>query len=258
MGEGFREIQENQKKIPHLSIMTDKKDVFGNALWEYHQSPGHQKLITWTSLTKEDPVPLSYFFRTYDQMPSIEQRALDISHGKILDIGCGAACHGLYLQNERKLSVLGLDNSPTAIKVAAERGLLKTVHQSIFDFQGETFDTLLLLMNGPGVCGSLERLQLLLEKLKSILNPGGQILLDSSDLIYLFDESPEAEKIIPANQYFGELEYGVRFENNTDNFPWLYVDFGLLSQIAQQAGLETSLVLEGENWDYLARLTMEY
>ena len=238
--------------------MTDKKDVFGNALLEYHKSPSHQELITWTNLTEEDPVPLSYFFRTYDQMPSIEQRALEMSHGKVLDIGCGAGCHGLYLQNERKLSVLGLDDSPTAIKVASERGLLKTVNKSIFDFQGEKFDTLLLLMNGPGVCGSLERLQLLMEKLKSLLQPRGQILLDSSDLIYLFYESPEGEKIIPADQYYGELQYGVRFEKNTETFPWLYVDFGLLSHIAQQAGLETTLCLEGENWDYLARLTMEY
>ena len=238
--------------------MTDNKDVFGNALWEYHQSPGHQEIITWTSLTEEEPVPLSYFFRTYDQMPPIEQKALEMTHGKVLDVGCGTGCHGLYLQNERKLSVLGLDNSPAAIKVAAERGLLKTTSQSIFDFNGDTFDTLLLLMNGPGICGSLKRLQLLLEKLKSLLNPDGQILLDSSDLIYLFDESQEGEKIIPASQYYGELEYGVQYKNNTETFPWLYVDYGLLSHTARQVGFETTLVLKGENWDYLARLIREY
>lgn len=238
--------------------MTVKKEVFGNALWDYHQFPGNQKLITWTSLTEEDSVPLSYFFRTFDQMPPLEQKALEMSQGKVLDIGCGTGCHGLYLQEERKLSTVGLDNSPAAIKIATERGLFHTIHQSIFDFQGATFDTLLLMMNGPGICGSLDRLQVLLEKLKSLLNPGGQILLDSSDLIYLFDETPEGEKIIPASQYYGELQYGVRYKNNSETFPWLYVDFGLLSQTAHQTGLEAHLVLEGENWDYLARLTMEY
>ncbi len=238
--------------------MTEKKDVFGNALWDYHLSPGNQKLITWTSLTEEDPLSTSYFFRTFDQMPLLEQKAMKITHGKVLDVGCGAGSHSLFLQNERNLSVTGLDNSPAAIKVTSERGLLQTVQQSIFDFNGDTFDTLLLLMNGLGICGSLERLQLLLEKLKSLLNPKGQILLDSSDLIYLFDESPEGEKIIPANHYYGELEYGLRYKNNTETFPWLYIDYGILSHTARQVGFETTLVLEGENWDYLARLIREY
>ena len=239
-------------------MMIEKKDVFGNALWDYHQSPGDQELITWTSLTEEDPVPISYYFRTFDQMPFLEQKALEITYGKVLDVGCGAGSHSLFLQNKRNLSVTGLDNSPLAIKITAERGLLHTVQQSIFDFHQDNFDTILLMMNGPGVCGNLERLQLLLEKLKSLLNPKGQVLLDSSDLIYLFDETPEGEKIIPANHYYGELEYGLLYKNNTQTFPWLYIDYDLLSHTAYQVGFKSTLILEGENWDYLARLIREY
>jgi len=238
--------------------MTDNNDVFGKALWQYHQSSADQELITWTNLTEEDPVPLSYFFRTFDQMPTLEKKALELARGKVLDIGCGSGCHSLYLQNEKKLNVVGLDSSASAIRVATDSGLLQTINQSIFDFKGNTFDTILLLMNGPGICGSLDRLQLLLDKLQTLLNPRGQILLDSSDLIYLFDETSEGEKIIPANQYYGELQYGIRFENNTETFPWLYVDYGHLSHSAHQVGLEAQLLLEGENWDYLARLTKEY
>lgn len=239
-------------------MMIEKKDVFGNALWDYHQSPGDQELITWTSLTEEDPVPISYYFRTFDQMPLLEKKALEITYGKVLDVGCGAGSHSLFLQNKRNLSVTGLDNSPLAIKIAAERGLLHTVQQSIFDFHQDNFDTILLMMNGPGVCGNLERLQLLLEKLKSLLNHKGQVLLDSSDLIYLFDETPEGEKIIPANHYYGELEYGLLYKNNTQTFPWLYIDYDLLSHTAYQVGFKSTLILEGENWDYLARLIREY
>ncbi len=95
------------------------------------------------------------------------------------------------LTKQKKLSVVGIECSHAAIRVVTERGLLQTVNQSIFDFKGDTFNTLLLLLNGPGICGSLDRLQLLLEKLQRLLNPGGQILLDSSDLIYLFDETAE-------------------------------------------------------------------
>ena len=115
--------------------MSEKKDVFGNALLEYFQYPRNQKLITWTSLTEEDPVPISYFFRAYEQMPALEQKAMEISCGKILDVGCGTGCHSLYLQNQRKFEVTGIDNSTGAIKTASQRGLLNTVNQSSFDYE---------------------------------------------------------------------------------------------------------------------------
>ena len=236
--------------------MSEKKDVFGNALLEYFQYPRNQKLTTWTSLTEEDAVPISYFFRAYEQMPALEQKAMEISCGKILDVGCGTGCHSLYLQNQRKFEVTGIDNSTAAIKTASQRGLIHTINQSIFDYEKDTFDTILLLMNGTGICGQLETLELFLNKLKSLLNPKGQILLDSSDLIYLFDQTRKGEKIIPASNYYGEVQYGVRFKNEIETFPWLYVDFGLLRQTAHQVELETELILEGKNWDYLARLTM--
>jgi SAM-dependent methyltransferase len=239
-------------------MMDKNKDVFGTALWEYHQSPHRQELITWTSLTEEDTVPLSYFFRDHDQMPVLEQKAIELSKGRVLDIGCGAGSHALYLQNQKKIEVIGLDSSSGAIKTASSRGLIQTVHQSIFDYQEGHYDTLLLLMNGTGICGSLHNLKTLLEKLKSLIHSHGQILLDSSDLIYLFDETPQGEKIIPASSYYGELEFGIRYQNQTETFPWLYVDFDLLSHTAHEIGLTAQLICEGKNWDYLARLVREY
>jgi 2-polyprenyl-3-methyl-5-hydroxy-6-metoxy-1,4-benzoquinol methylase len=191
-------------------------------------------------------------------MPLIEQKALELSYGKILDVGCGAGSHSLFLQNQKKLNVIGLDNSAGAVRSSKERGLIETVHQSIFDYQTKTFDTILMLMNGIGICGRLEKLEVLLKKLKRILNPDGQILLDSSDLIYLFDETTAGEKIISAESYYGELEYGIKYQDQIETFPWLYVGFDLLSHAAKSTGLAIELILEGENWDYLARLTREY
>ncbi|NBS19008.1 MAG: class I SAM-dependent methyltransferase [Flavobacteriia bacterium] len=233
-------------------------DVFGQALWDHHQTPTDQNLITWTSLTEEDHLPIGYFFRSFEQMPPLEQKALALARGKVLDIGCGAGSHALYLQNEKKLEVVGLDSAPGAIKTAAARGLYHTQLQSVFDCKDKDYDTLLLLMNGPGICGRLQRLGALLEKLQELLKPGGQVLLDSSDLIYLFDETPEGEKIIPANHYYGELQYSIRYKQQSQTFPWLYVDFDLLAYHAQQKGWKSELIIEGENWDYLARLTKVY
>jgi|MEHZ01.5.fsa_nt_MEHZ011561778.1_5 SAM-dependent methyltransferase len=235
-----------------------KSDVFGEALWNHFNYPKSKELITWTDLTEEDPVPLSYFFRGFMEMPKLEQHALELTKGKTLDIGCGSGCHSLYLQNEKEIEVTGIDNSRGAIKTAKKRGVKSLIQSSIFDCDTASYDTLLLLMNGPGICGRLEKLGELLLKLKSLLSENGQILLDSSDLIYLFDETPEGEKIVSGEQYYGELDYGIRFEGETETFPWLYVDFGNLSHFAKEVGLKAKLILEGENWDYLARLTREY
>ena len=237
--------------------MSNKLDLFGKALWDYYKKKGANKIITWTSLTEEDPILLSYFFRSFDEMPKLEQKALKLSKGKVLDVGCGAGSHSLYLQNKMKLEVFGIDHSPGAIATANARGLKNTIEQSIFNYKEEIFDTILLLMNGPGICGKLKHLRGLLIHLASLLDYGGQILLDSSNLIYLFDQTESGERILPASNYYGELEYGISYDNKTITFPWLYVDIENLKQAASEAGLITHIIMRGENWDYLARLVKE-
>ena len=190
-------------------------------------------------------------------MPKLEQQALKLSKGKVLDVGCGAGCHSLYLQNKMKLEVFGIDHSPGAIATANARGLKNTIEQSIFSYKEETFDTILLLMNGPGICGKLKNLRDLLIHLASLLDYGGQILLDSSNLIYLFDQTESGERIVPASNYYGELEYGISYDNKTITFPWLYVDIENLQQAACEVGLIAHIIMRGENWDYLARLVRE-
>ena len=229
-------------------------DLFGKALLDYHRSPGKQQLLTWTSLTEEDPVPLAYFFRNYKEMPAIEQKALALSHGKVLDIGCGSGSHSLYLQNEKGLTVSALDSSFGATQIAKERGIKQVFHQSILDFKEGNFDTLLLMMNGLGVAKDFQGVLPLLNHLKSLLAPKGQILLDSSDLIYLFDEE-EQKDWRAAETYYGALDFGISFKKETEEFPWLYLDFDYLSQMAELAGLQCEKVLDGPHYDYLARLT---
>jgi|TARA_S200000501_G_scaffold146611_1_gene138414 SAM-dependent methyltransferase len=237
--------------------VSNKLDLFGKALWDYYKKKGANKIITWTSLTEEDPILLSYFFRSFDEMPKLEQKALKLSKGKVLDVGCGAGSHSLYLQNKMKLEVFGIDHSPGAIATANARGLKNTIEQSIFNYKEEIFDTILLLMNGPGICGKLKNLRGLLIHLASLLDYGGQILLDSSNLIYLFDQTESGERIVPASNYYGELEYGISYDNKTITFPWLYVDIENLKQAASEVGLITHIIMRGENWDYLARLVKE-
>lgn len=222
---------------------------------DYHHAPGEQQLLTWTSLTEEDPVPLSYFFRAYKKMPTIEQKALQLSHGKVLDIGCGSGSHSLYLQNEKNLTVTALDSSAGAIKVAKARGVKNCVHRSIMNYTTEGFDTLLLMMNGLGVAQDFHGVIPLLNHLKTLLQPKGQILLDSSDLIYLFDEEEQDDWRL-ADPYYGEVDYGIRFNDEIQEFPWLYLDYEHLNQAAEMVGFRCEKLLDGPNYDYLACLKL--
>jgi SAM-dependent methyltransferase len=232
------------------------KDVLGKALWNYHKAPEEQELITWTHLTEEDPMTVDYFFRPYEEMPPIEQKALDLAYGSILDIGCGAGSHSLYLQDQCLLDVTAIDIAPAAVATTKDRGVLKTSCIDIFDHNGR-YDTLLLLMNGIGMCQNLNGLQELLVHFKQLLQSGGQILLDSSDLIYLFD-SDDAIPGYTQGSYYGEVDFGIRYLGEEQLFPWLYVDFETLERVASTLGYQCELIQEGTHYDYLARLTTEY
>ena len=237
------------------------KDLFGKAILDFQTNNSPEDLITETSISEEDEMSVEYLFRTYNEMPKLEQKALQLAKGKILDVGCGAGSHSLYLQNERNLEVYSIDISPNAIEACHLRGLKNTHVQNILEMDSDNpenkFDTILLLMNGTGIFGTLKETTPFLQKLKSLLNPDGQILIDSSDIIYMFDNDEDGGKWIPSNGYYGELTFTIRYKNEKeDEFPWLYLDYNTLQNAAFANGLKSDLILEGEHYDYLAKLAI--
>lgn len=240
------------------------KDLFGKAILDFQTNNSPEDLITETSISEPDEMSVAYLFRAFDAMPKLEQEALLLAKGKTLDVGCGAGSHALYLQNERNLDVLSIDISPNAIEACKLRGLKNTRVQNVLAIENDpsesgqakqTFDTILLLMNGTGIFGTLDETAKYLLKLKSLLNPNGQILIDSSDIIYMFDEDEDGGKWIPGDDYYGELTFTISYKNETeDTFPWLYLDYNTLQNAANANGLQCELVCEGEHFDYLARL----
>lgn len=233
------------------------KDLFGKAILDYQTRNSPENIITETTISEEDEMDVAYLFRSFDEMPNIEQKALELAKGKILDIGCGAGSHSLYLQNQRKLEVTAIDISTNAVKASKLRGLKNAFIQDILTFKNETFDSILLLMNGTGIFGTLKNTPKFLQKLKSLLNPGGQILIDSSDIIYMFDQDEDGAFEVPANSYYGELEFTIQYKGETeDSFPWLYLDYNTLQNAAIANGLQCELIVEGEHYDYLARLSI--
>jgi SAM-dependent methyltransferase len=231
------------------------KDLFGKAILDFQTNNSPEDIITETSISEPDEMSVAYLFRSFDEMPELEQKALQLSKGKTLDVGCGAGSHSLYLQNEKDLVVTSIDISPNAIEACRLRGLKNPRIQNILDIENETFDTIILLMNGTGIFGTLRETTKYLQKLKLLLNPNGQILIDSSDIIYMFDEDEDGGKWIDSTGYYGELTFTISYKNETDAvFPWLYLDYNTLQNTANANGLQCEMILEGGHFDYLARL----
>ena len=237
------------------------KDLFGKAILDFQTNNAPEDLTTETTISDEDEMSVAYLFRSYKEMPALEQKALQLAKGKVLDVGCGAGAHSLYLQNEKNLEVHSIDISNNVVAACTLRGLKNVYLQNILEIDSTTsvnkYDTILLLMNGTGIFGTLKNTAQYLQKLKSLLKPDGQILIDSSDIIYMFDTDDDGAYEIPANGYYGELQFTLRYKGQKEeSFPWLYLDYNTLQNAAFANGLRCELILEGEHYDYLARLTI--
>ena len=230
-------------------------DLFGKAILDFQTNNSPEDIITETNISEADEMDVAYLFRSYKEMPKLEKKALQLSKGKVLDVGCGAGSHSLYLQNEKNLEITSIDISENAIEACQLRGLKNAKVQNVLDLKNDKFDTILLLMNGTGIFGTLAETSNYLLKLKSLLAPNGQILIDSSDIIYMFDEDEDGSKWIPDDGYYGELTFTISYKNQTEEpFPWLYLDYNTLQNAAFANGLQCELIEEGKHFDYLAQL----
>ncbi|MEZ2415122.1 class I SAM-dependent methyltransferase [Muriicola sp. E247] len=233
-------------------------DVFGKAILDYQMGEKDGEIFTISSLGDEDSIPVSHLFRSYQAMPDLEKTALSLCSGRVLDVGCGAGSHSLHLTS-RGLDVTSIDISPGAIQACKSRGLTDVVQADFWNYQGGKFDTLLLLMNGIGIVGQVSKLTQFFQKAKELLHPGGQIIFDSSDIIYMFDRDDDGGFWIPNDgTYYGELTYEMQYKNlKSKPFPWLFVDYNTLQGEALKAGFDCKLVRMGVHYDYLARLVLK-
>jgi SAM-dependent methyltransferase len=225
------------------------KDVYGQALLDF--LIGQEKeLLIHTSYGNVEEMPVEVFFREPSDFTPAEILAINNCKGRILDIGAGAGSLSLFLQH-KGMEITALDQSALALEVMKKRGVNNLIKSDIFQLQNFKADTLLLMMNGIGLAGDLEGLEKLLCKLKSLLNKGGKVIFDSSDIAYLYKDCP-----LPNNGYYGELTYWYEYQGFKSNpFKWLYIDKSLMKEYATKAGFKMQVIDVDDYDQYLAVLT---
>jgi SAM-dependent methyltransferase len=232
-------------------------DPIGRAVYDYHFNANNQPIIVHSDDFDDDTIEPAYLFRTYKKMPALERKALNLCKGSILDVGACAGAHSIYLQ-EKGLEVTSIEKSPLCCEVLRSRNIRNVIQDNIFRLKEPTFDTILLLMNGTGIAGTLDGLDVLFHHLKTLLNPEGQILIDSSDLVYLFEQEDGSALIdVSADKYYGELTFQTEYKNwLSEPFSWLYVDIDNMKNAAEKNNLKISKIYKGQHYDYLAQITL--
>jgi cyclopropane fatty-acyl-phospholipid synthase-like methyltransferase len=231
-------------------------DPMGAAIYDFYKTGKAETLIVRSSMFDDDEIPVPSLFREYNQMPEIEQIALQEAKGSILDVGAGSGCHSVALQKMGKKAT-AIEISALSVEVMKERG----VDARCVDFYDETFtekfDTILMLMNGTGIAGNIDNMPVFLNRLKNLLNPDGCVLIDSSDLRYLYEDEDGNFEIDLADDYYGQLDYQMQYKGVVgEPFDWLYLDFNTLAYYAEENDFNAELIAEGDHYDYLARLSL--
>ena len=240
----------------NTQVLDARHDPMGAAIADFYKNGIAGRLRVLSSMFDEDEIPVAHLFREEDEMGELELKALGLSKGRILDVGAGAGCHALALQ-VRGMEVTAIDVSPLSVEVMTKSGIDDARLVNLYDETlCEKFDTILMLMNGSGIIGKIANMPQFFARIDSLLAEGGQVLMDSSDLIYLFEDEDGGVDIDLAGDYYGEVDFTMQYKNiKGETFDWLYIDFETLAFHAAENGFEAELVMQGEHYDYLARLT---
>lgn len=226
----------------------DKKDPIGKAIWDYHTQNSPEDIVVESDLVEDDYLPIDYLFRGYNSFPKLEVTAMEYCKGKILDVGAAAGPHAKFLI-ENGFDVSTIESSPLAHRYLKEV-LPKTTHYSsrIQELNTGKYDTLLLLMNGIGLAGTTDNVTPFLKHLASLLNPGGSILCDSTDVQNVFEDEDGGLWVDLNANYYGEFKFNMKYKGSASGwFSWVYLDVKNLEKFANEAGLQLTLLDDDEN-----------
>ena len=198
----------------------------GAAIYDYHFNGSADTLIVHSSMFEDDEISVPDLFRSFEDMPELEKIALEEAEGRILDVGAGSGCHSLALKRMGKEAV-AIDISGLSVEVMKHRGVDARQVNLYDEAFSERFDTVLMLMNGTGIIGTLDNMPAFFTRIRQLLSPGGSLIIDSSDLRYLFEEEDGSLMIDLADDYYGLLDYQMEYKGvKGEPFDWLYTPSG--------------------------------
>ena len=226
-----------------------RDDVMGCAMLNYFRKNDNTPIRVFINKSEEPEMYPSVFFRPYKNMLKYEKIALKISKGKVLDLGCGAGCHSLYLQN-KGFDVTAVEVSKKSASIARSQGVNTVIDEDWRNLNLKNFDTVLVLMNGMGLAESPNELKVMFRKLKGFLTTEGSILIDSTDVTYAKADWPMLD-----SEYFGKVQFELKYKGKTQCFPWLFVDFETAVQTAKSVKLNVEVLERARNGHFLLRLS---
>jgi SAM-dependent methyltransferase len=231
-----------------------ESDLLGIACKRYFADGDDQPIRVFINGKQDSDLLPSYFFRKASGINSIERAALAAAKGNILDIGAGAGCHSVILQ-ERGAKVVSLEKSPALCEIIKNRGIRQVVCCDVLQYRGSGFDTILLLMNGFGLAGTDIQLEQFIGHLVAMLRPGGSVIGDSTDIAYFYRQTNQAVELDLNAGYFGNVVFQLNWQGQTTAIPWLFADEWLLRETCEHLGLKFSVIRRGSDHQFLCRIT---
>ena len=211
--------------------------MLGLALKDYFNGSQNGDLLVESDRAATEAYQMASFFASYTKWNPIEQQAIDKCQGHVLDIGAGAGRHALELQ-ARGLEVTAVEPDGELAKLCISRGLKHIVHSTWQHCNALPTppDTILLLMNGLGLAGYHDKLLYLARFCFSTLKPGGQVLADSSEILYL----PPSPKLHRGNdEIYFRFTYDGQF---SEWFSWLFASPAFVKATFTKAGFITTII----------------
>lgn len=235
-------------------MKTPIQDPIGQAILDYHRTKKPFDIVVSSDLCDDDIIPIEVLFRSYNEMPELEQLAIKLCKGQVLDAGAGAGVHAKELI-KRGHTVFAIDTSEGAVSYMKDQG----ISAKQIDFESYNppakFDTILLLMNGIGIAQKKSNLLNFLKNAGEKLNKGGQIICDSSDVKYLYEDEDGSYWMDLNSEYYGNFKFQMHYKKMSGpEFNWLYVDYDTLHETATLAGFKCQRVFDLDA-HFLAQLT---
>ena len=224
-----------------MAGLSDKQDAFGHGMHDFLQGRAAAEIAERDDGCLGLTGGPGCYFREYREWPSLEKRALRLARGRVLDIGCGAGRVALHLQG-KGLDVLGVDNSPMAVKVCKARGLKKARVVPVTQLSRKLglFGTIVMFGNNFGLVGNVKRAKWLLRRFHAMTTPDARIIAESRDP-YHTDE-PLHLAYHKRNRRQGRMGGQIRLRVRYKVYATPWIDVLMVSRE------EMTKVLDGTGW----------